>query len=213
MTRFAVFAALIAAAPAMAQQRTLEGAGRISLQGGYRYTPNGDFIRRAEAAGFPVEGGAIIGGPQFSGSFGYAPLDWMEATIDVIVGFESFRLRDLDTFTSTTYGALIGVRLAKTDFPFQNLVPHIGAQIGPVLSFISGTSIAGSERFNTAYSLNAGLTFRFAERWAAGFDVRYLFAYGALPEVATFNAGGLWGSLSVTYFIPSGPKDPLGGML
>lgn len=216
MKHFAVAAALCVATTAFAQDnpgRTIEGSGRVALQGGYRYTPNADFIRRAEAGGHPVEGGAIVGGPQFSASFGYAPLDWVEATIDLIVGFEAFRLRDLDDFTSTTYGALLGVRLEKMDFPFRGLMPHFGVQLGPVLSFISGKSIAGSERFNTGYSINAGLSFRFADRWAVGFDVRYLFAYGNLPEVATFNAGGLWGSLSVTFFIPSGPKDPMGGML
>lgn len=213
MRRLVGLAALLVASSVTAADRTLEGMGRVALQGGYRYTPNADFIRRANAAGHPVEGGALNGGPQFSASFGYAAFDWFEATIDLIVGFESFRLKDFEEFTSTTYGGLLGIRLAKMDFPFHGLVPYVGAQIGPVLSYLTSRSTTGSERFNTGYSINAGLTFRFADRWGAGFDVRYLFAWGDLPEVATLNAGGLWGSLSLTYFIPSGPKDPMGGML
>ena len=190
----------------------MEGMGRIAVQAGYRWTPNAEFMRRAAELGRNVEGG-MPGGPQFSASFGYAPLDWVEATIDVFVGFENFRLKDLEQFTSTTYGALVGVRFAKMDFPFPGLVPYFGAQIGPVLSFITGKSINGSERFNTGYSINAGLTFRVSDRWGVGFDARYLFARGDVPDVATIDAGGLWASLSVTYFIPAGPKDPLGGML
>ncbi len=214
VTRTAVLACLLAACPSFADEaaRSLEGMGRVAVQGGYRWTPNADFKRRAEAQGHPVEAG-LTGGPQFSASFGYAPLDWVEATIDVFVGFENFRVKDFEEFTSTTYGALLGVRFAKMDFPFRGVVPYFGAQLGPVLSFITSKSTPGSERLNTGYSINAGLTFRVADRWGIGFDARYMFARGDVPEIATIDAGGLWISLSVTYFIPAGPKDPLGGML
>jgi hypothetical protein len=210
--RAVLLASVLAGSTALAQERTIEGMGRVAVQGGYRWTPNPDFARRAAEQQHPVVGG-LTGGPQFSASFGYAPLDWVEATIDLFVGFEDFRLEGYETFTSTTYGALLGVRLAKMDFPVRGLVPYVGAQLGPALSFISGKSIAGAERLNTGYSLNAGLTVRVKDRWGVGFDARYLFAMGDLPGVATINAGGLWVSLSVTYFIPAGPKDPLGGML
>jgi opacity protein-like surface antigen len=212
--RAAVLACLLTATATFADEdvRSLEGMGRIAVQGGYRWTPNAEFMKRAAALGHPVEGG-MPGGPQFSASFGYAPLDWIEATIDVFVGFENFRLQDLEQFTSTTYGALLGVRFAKMDFPFRGLVPYFGAQLGPVLSFITGKSIAGNERLNTGYSINAGLTFRVADRWGIGLDARYLFSRGEVPDIATIDAGGLWVSLSITYFIPAGPKDPLGGML
>lgn len=214
--RFLVLASLTAAATAFAAddraERSLEGMGRVAVQGGYRWTPNADFMRRAADALHPVQGG-MPGGPQFSASFGYAPLDWVEATIDVFVGFENFRLEGLEQFTSTTYGALLGVRFAKMDFPVRGLVPYFGAQLGPVLSFITSKSVANAERLNTGYSINAGLTFRIRDRWGIGFDARWMFARGDVPEIATIDAGGLWVSLSVTYFIPAGPKDPLGGML
>lgn len=212
VSRLAVAACLLALSASAAPDRTLEGMGRVAVQAGYRWTPNGEFMRRAADLGHAVEGG-MNGGPQFSASFGYAPFDWLEATIDVFGGFELFRLQGLEQFTSTTYGALLGVRFAKMDFPVRGLVPYFGAQLGPVLSYITSKSTPPTERFNTGYSINAGLTFRVADRWGIGFDVRYLFARGDVHEVATVAAGGLWGSLSVTYFIPAGPKDPMGGML
>ncbi len=214
VSRAVLLSSLIAASVAFAaeDERTMEGMGRVAIQGGYRWTPNADFVRRAGLLGHPLEGG-LTGGPQFSASFGYAPLDWVEATIDAIVGFENFKLKDYEEFTSTTYGALLGVRLAKMDFPFRGLVPYIGVQLGPVLAFVTSKSVAQAERLNTAYAINAGLTVRFKEHWGIGFDVRYLFARGDVSEVATLDAGGLWMSLSVTYFINAGPKDPLGGML
>ncbi len=195
-----------------ADERSLEGMGRIAVQGGYRWTPNAEFMRRAAEQLHPVVGG-MSGGPQFSASFGYSPLDWVEATIDLIVGFENFRLEGLDQLTSTTYGALLGVRIAKMDFPVHGLVPYFGAQLGPVLSFITGKAITSAERLNTGCSINAGLTVRVGDHWGVGFDARYLFARGDVSEVATLDAGGLWVSLSISYFIPAGPKDPLGGML
>ena len=211
VTRAIVLASLLAASSGFAEP-TLEGMGRISLEGGYKWTPNADFMRRAALALHPVEGN-MSGGPQFAASFGYAPLDWVEATIDVFVGFETFKLDGLDQFTSTTYGGLLGVRFAKMDFPFRGLIPYFGAQLGPVLSYVTSGSTAGSERFNTGYSVNAGAIYRVSDRWGIGLDVRYLFARGDVPEIATIDAGGLWISLSINYFIPAGPKDPLGGML
>ena len=69
------------------------------------------------------------------------------------------------------------------------------------------------EKLNTGFSFNAGLTFRFAEKWGVGADVRYLFNDGVVPDLAGLNAGGLWVSLTITFFIGAGPKDPMGGML
>ncbi len=209
------FVALIclAATPALAQvERSLEGMGRIALQGGYRWTPNGSFVHAASNNGHPLVG-TMPGGPQFSASVGYAPLEWLEATIDVFVGFESFRLDGLESFTSTSYGALLGVRLGKMDFPIRGLLPYLGAQVGPALTFVTSKSIANSEKLNTGISLNAGLTFRVTDKWGLGFDARYLFSNGEVPDIGTINGGGLWVSLSVTYFIGAGPKDPMGGML
>ena len=212
VTRAVLLGCLLAASSSLAQDRTIEGMGRVAVQGGYRWTPNAEFMRRAGEALHPVVG-SMPGGPQFSASFGYAPLDWVEVTIDVFAGFESFRLEGLEQFTSTTYGGLLGVRFVKMDFPVRGLIPYAGFQLGPVLSFLTGGSIVGTERFNTGYAINAGLTFRLADRWGVGFDARYMFARGDVPEIATIDAGGLWVSLSITYFIPAGPKDPLGGML
>jgi hypothetical protein len=214
----AVFALLLATGAAAQELRSMEGMGRVSVQGGYKWAPNAPFVQKADEAGHTLEG-KLAGGPQFSASFGYAALDWVEATIDLLIGFENFTLKDYEPFASTTYGALLGVRLAKMDFPIRGLVPHLGAQFGPVLSFITSKSINSAEKLNTAYSLNAGLTWRFKEKWGVGFDARYVFATGEIPGAGpggdnlTINAGGLWVSLTLVYFIGPGPKDPLGGML
>ena len=211
----AIFAfALLAASSAPAQQaeRTIEGMSRLAVQAGWRYTPNDTFRSQVQAIGHPVIT-KMGGGPQFSASFGYAPLSWIEATIDVFIGFESFALGGLDSFTSTTYGALLGVRLEKMDFPVRGLIPYVGAQIGPALAFVASKSIANYEKLNTGITINAGLTYRLNDKWGIGLDARYMFASADLPDLATLNAGGLWASLTVTFFIGAGPKDPMGGML
>jgi opacity protein-like surface antigen len=208
---------LVIASTAFAQQeRTMEGVSRVALQGGYKWAPNGSFVNQAATDGHPLKG-SMPGGPQFSASFGYAPLEWLEATIDVFIGFEGFTLDGLERFTSTTYGALLGVRVGRMDFPVRGLLPYLGFQLGPALSFLTSKSIASAEKLNTGYSINAGLTYRFADKWGFGLDARYLFADGAmlLPDgnTLTLNAGGLWISATVTFFIGAGPKDPMGGML
>ncbi len=213
MTRVVCLASLLAASSILAaDERSIEGMGRVAVQAGYRWTPNAEFMRRAAEAQHPVIG-RMSGGPQFSASFGYAAFKWVEATIDLIGGFENFRLEGIGQVTSTTYGGLLGVRFAKMDFPLSGMVPYIGAQMGPVLSFITSESMPSTERLNTGYSVNAGLAIRIGEHWGVGFDARYLFARGDVPAVATVDAGGIWVSLAITYFIPAGPKDSMGGML
>lgn len=204
---------LLTAGAASAQDRTVEGMGRVAVLGGYRWAPNEPFRNRAAELETPVVG-KMPGGPQFSASFGYAPTDWIEASIDVFGGFESFSMTKYDDFTSVTYGALLGARLEKMDFPVRGLLPYLGVQIGPTLSFVTGKIKGNVEKLNTGISINAGLTFRIADKWGIGFDVRYLFASGGVPDMnyASLNAGGLWGSLSITYFIGAGPKDPMNGM-
>lgn len=214
MTRTFALVVWVTASAAFAQQeRSVEGMGRIAVQGGYRWTPNSSFAAQAASAGHPLIG-RMNGGPQFSVSFGYAALDWLEASIDAFVGFEQFRLEGLEQFTSTSYGALLGVRIEKMDFPFRGVLPYLGAQIGPALAFIASHSVANSEKLNTGISVNAGLTFRVAEKWGLGFDARYLFGTnGEIPDLGSIDGGGLWISLTVTFFIGAGPKDPMGGML
>lgn len=218
MTRATLVAfTLVTASAAFAQQeRTMEGMGRVAVQAGYKWAPNGQFVNQAARDGYPLKG-SMPGGPQASASFGYAPTSWLEATIDLFVGFEGFTLDGLERFSSTTYGALLGVRVGKMDFPVHGLLPYLGAQLGPALSFVTSKSIAGVEKLNTGYSINAGLTYRFADKWGVGLDARYLFADGAIPlpdgNTLSINAGGLWISATVTFFIGAGPKDPMGGML
>ncbi len=210
MNRFALLSALLlSAAVAHADgARSIDGIGRITVQGGYRWTPNNYFNEKASAAGHPVTR-ASPGGPQVSASFGYGATDFIEGTIDLIFGYESFTLKNLEPFNSFTYGALLGVRFAKMDFPIRGLLPHVGAQMGPILGFVSSPSNDNQERLTTGYSFNAGLSWRFTERFGLTFDTRFLVARAYVNGISGINVGGLFFSLGFTVFFAPSPKTAL----
>lgn len=208
LVRFGFVALLLLAAAAQAEPGSIEGVGRIQVSAGYRWTPNWYFTGKAAEAGTPVVR-ASIGGPQATASFGYGATSWLEGTIDVLGAIESFELSGYLPFTSSTYGALLGIRVARLDVWVPGLVPHAGVQVGPMLSTVSSATLPGTEHLQLGYSVNGGLTWRFSERFGLTLDVRWLYARIYVDGISGINVGGVWFSLGLTTFFAPAPKRDL----
>ncbi len=201
-------AVLISAAPAAEPERTIEGMGRITVGVGYRATPNEYFYGKAADVGTPAVKKSI-GGPAVVASFGYAPLDWLEVAIDLFGGYDGFELAGAQPYSAFTYGALLGVRITKMDWPFRGFVPYLNLQLGPTLSVLNTGSQALPEKLQSGYAPGVGFTWRFAERFGLSFDFKWIYARAFVPDVAGINVGGFFFTLGFTVFFPAGPKTPL----
>lgn len=190
----------------------IDGWGRISVGGGYRWVPNWWFIGRAAEAGTPVIPG-LSGGPQATLSFGYGATSNLEVSIDLLGGYESFSLSLPDggraDYSSVAYGVLLGGRLVGTDFPFKGGMPYLSVQAGPLLSNISTGSTPVPERLLGGMSVSGGFTWRFAERYGVTLEARYLYGRNAIPGISGINVGGVWFSAMFTIFFPPAPKRDL----
>lgn len=203
-----LLAALLFSAPAAAQEEelpSLEGSSRISLSGGWRYTPNDLFRTRLVEAGY-VPGRPSPGGPVLTGVFGYSINDVVEVAIDLLAGGEQLQLQDADTLTSITYGGLIGLRFQSA---IGRFIPSIGFQTGGILSNVDGPK-EGSESVIQAFAITAGLNARLSAQWGVGLEYRFMLARGGVPEIGSINAGGNWVTLGVTYFFPPDGKPTRG---
>lgn len=204
VNRFPSLAALLLTTTALAA--SVDGQGRVSVGGGWRLaTPNGSFFTKAEAAGVPLTGPSI-GGPQGAASFGYGAHDFFEVAIDLFIGADAFRLADHD-FVSVTYGALLGGRLTKADFPFVGLTPWLGVQLGPSLAFVTSKTRPNPERLTTGYSVDLGALYRLTERFGVHLGVRYLFCFAEVDGIGAVNAGGLFFTLGVSILFPKSAQE------
>lgn len=190
----------------------IDGWGRISLGGGFRWVPNWHFIGRAAQAGTPVIPG-LSGGPQLQASFGYGVSSAFELSIDLLGGFETITLSlpdgQREEYLSGAYGAQLGGRLSSTDVFFKGFMPYLAVQAGPLLSSITSPSNSQPERVLLALSLSAGATYRFTDRYGISLEARYLNARSVLSPISGINVGGVAFSLSFTIFFPPPPKRDL----
>lgn len=190
----------------------VEGGGRVSFGGGFRWVPNWWFIDHAAAAGTPVIPG-LSGGPQATASFGYGVSANLEISIDLLGSFETFALAlpdgVRDEYTSAVYGAQVGGRLVGSNVPFKGLMPYLTVQAGPLLSNISSKANPQTERVLLAFSAGGGLTWRFAERYGLTLEARYMNARSAVSPISGINVGGVWFGVMFNIFFPPGPKRDL----
>lgn len=226
MRRFVLLCVLFVAASASAQEdegelAPLNGVGRITIQGGWRLSPNGTFYDKYYA--LPDYRGVARaptspGGPFFAGSFGYAMSDFIELGIDLFATAEQLRLTGAPTLTNITYGALVGVRfLGLLDFLTpEGVVPFLGIQTGPTLVYSQAEGIGQRELFTQTWAGTVGATFRLSARWGVTAEYRLAFvrgqsAFNNRPEftnLGSINAGGNWFALGVTYMFPPDPSRP-----
>jgi hypothetical protein len=224
MRRLVFLALLFIAASASAHELApLNGVGRISIQGGWRVSSNDTFYDSFYA--LPSNQGLerapeSPGGPFLAGSFAYAVSDSIEIGIDLFATGEQLRLTGAPTLLNVTYGALVGVRF-QTVLDFltpEGVVPFVGIQSGPTLVYSQADLVGKRELFTQAWVGNVGATLRFSSQWGLTAEYRLAFARGqsaynnrdAYKELSSFNGGGNWFALGVTYFMAPDPIRPIG---
>lgn len=212
-TTAVVAVALVAIAQVAFADTPTDGVGRMSFGGGLRWTLNDHFNGRASEAGHPnTTAQDFVTAPlgfQGAASFGYGAFDWLELAVDLFAGFESFQLEGWLPFSSVSYGALIGVRVTRYDFPVRGLVPYVGAQTGPMLVIVTSPSAPGPERIIQSWSVNGGASWRFTERFGLFLDVRWMQGRVFVAEIAGRNVGGVFVSAGISVFFPPTPKRDL----
>jgi hypothetical protein len=210
MRKCSLVAALLLSSVASAQG--IDGLGRISLGGGFRWVPNWYLIDKAAAAGTPVIPG-ISGGPQLNASFGYGVATVLEVSIDLFGSYETFGLSlpdgGVDDITSAMYGAAIGGRIVGSNVFFKGFMPYLQIQAGPLLSNVTSRQYPTTERVLLGLHASGGATYRFADRYGITLDVRYIYARGALSGLSGINVGGVMFSAMFTIFFPPAPKRDL----
>lgn len=195
----------LASAPALADG--IDGEGRLSVQLGYRWSPDDHFAQAAAAAGNPIVRRSW-GGLQGSAGFGYGALEWVEAAIDLFGGWESFELDGYAPFHSVSYGAVIGARFVARDLFFKGFQPWFGVQVGPTIINITTASFGIRETVVAGLAVSGGVIFRIGERFGVTLEARYLMARGMVPGIGGLNAGGGWFSIGfATFFAPSMKRD------
>lgn len=233
---------LLIAAPAVAQDfeegeeevsTSLDGVGRISIQGGYRVTSNETFYKRWYSQTAFIKAGFVdvprareaAGGPLVVGTFAYAITDMVELGIDLFATGGRLYVntpegeQHIDTLT---YGAAVGLR-------FQTVLPEVGPYgLVPFAGILTGPSLASSKRqgqtlleTTTQVWMGAlGTTLRLSPRWGVTAEYRLAFIRGPVgpwnaeeDKPSSFSNGGSWFALGVTYSFPPEPTRPLPGGL
>ena len=190
----------------------IDGWGRISLGGGFRWVPNWWFAAKAAEAGTPVIPG-LNGGPQLTASFGYGVASSLELTVDLFGSYETFALAlpngQKDEYTSAVYGAVLGGRLVGNNIFFKGFMPYLALQAGPMLSSVSSRANPLAERLLLSFCAGGGLTYRFADRYGISLDAKYIYARSAVPPISGINGGGVAFSAMFTIFFPPPPTRDL----
>lgn len=226
--------ALLSAAPAFAQEddevpSSLDGVGRITVQGGWRVTSNETFYEgwydRDANAGL-ARARKTAGGPLGVATFAYAVSDLLELGIDLFATGSRLYVTDpgaagqgpferrIDTLA---YGAMLSLRF-QTVLPEvgpYGLVPFLGLSTGPTLISSTRQGEAVREKTTQAWAGALGTTWRLSPRWGLTAEYRFMFLRGPVgPEaekLGSFNMGGNWLSLGVTYTFPPEPSRGLPG--
>lgn len=190
---------------AVATAGPLQGVGRVSVQPGWRLTPNGPLYLSAAAVGLPAAA-TSPGGPVIASSFAYSATELVEVAIDLFLGGELFHLGNDPAMWSVTYGAAAGVHFqwALGEWgPFQEVVPYAGLLVGPTLVSVSGGRLPSShEEAVTGYTGSAGLSARVGDTWGVSLEYRFLLARGLVPGVGSINGGGNWLGLGLAWYFP-----------
>ena len=201
---------LLLSSTAMAEG--IDGWGRISIGGGFRWVPNWWFADHAAALGTPVIPG-LPGGPGANASFGYGVNANFELSIDILGSYQTFALAlpdgTQDEYTSAAYGAQLGGRFVGSNVFVQGLMPYLTVQAGPWVSNISSRINPVPERLLFAFSAGGGLTYRFMDRYGITLEAKYMNARSAVTGISGINVGGVWFNAMFTIFFPPTPKRDL----
>jgi hypothetical protein len=205
----------LTAASASAQygEPSLEGVGRISLQGGWRLVSNSTFYDNY----YSLQGNEGLerapeshGGPLLAGTFAYGISELVEIGIDLFLNAERLQLTGQPRLTTASYGALLGLRFRGWwDIGPHGVVPFLGLLTGPLLASAAFEGQPVRETVSQAWAGTVGATFRLSPTWGISAEYRLVFARGAVGQPGTnfgsFNAGGNWFSVGVNYTFPRDP--------
>jgi hypothetical protein len=234
----ALLALLLAAGRAHAQDEALaaaplEGVGRISVAGGWRLASNQTFYDSFYALpGYECSGATCprdsFGGPFGAATFAYAVTENIELGIDLFATGQQLRLNNAPTLNTYTYGALVGLRFQTLwdVLTPQGIVPFVGLELGPSLVLSEAKGIGRQEQVQQPWVGTVGASFRLSPTWAILAEYRLAFARGQSPfntyepdpalglpktpykDLASFNAGGNWFALGLSYMFPPDPIRP-----
>jgi hypothetical protein len=229
--------ALLIAAPAAAQDSdeaeeevstSLDGVGRISIQGGYRFTSNETFYKSWYSRDLNKDlprAREASGGPLAVGTFAYAINDLVELGIDLFVTGGRLYVNSPEgeqTIDTLSYGAAVGLR-------FQTVLPEVGPYgLLPFAGISTGPSLASSKRRGETvqetttqiWMGSLGATLRLSPRWGVTAEYRLAFLRGPVgpkddkdARIGSFSNGGSWFAVGVTYSFPAEPTRPLPGSM
>ncbi|MDC0707789.1 hypothetical protein POL68_04845 [Stigmatella sp. ncwal1] len=210
-------AALLAAPGAFAEEDVTpptEDVGRVTVQGGWRLVANNTFYDRYESR--PENAGLTPsrrsrGGPIGMASFAYGITGLVEVGIDLFGTLERLKLTGQPRLTTAAYGALVGLRFQSAlDVGPEGLVPFVGILAGPLLASAAFEGQSPKETVTQAWGATAGATLRLTPVWGLTAEYRWILARGAVEsqgkKFGTFNAGGSWLGVGVTYTFPPEPS-------
>jgi hypothetical protein len=111
---------------------------------------------------------------------------------------------------------MVGLRFQTLlDVGPQGLVPFAGIMTGPTLAYSRFGSEAPPQEITTqAWAGTVGGTLRLSSHWGLTAEYRIVFVRGPVGGLAgqtfgSFNGGGNWFSVGVTYLWPPEPKNTL----
>jgi hypothetical protein len=209
----------LAASAAVAQEGrgapSLKGDGRISFQAGWRYAANStlydNYYARPENADLQ-RSSRPFGGPLILGSFAYSATELVEVGIDLFATGERLKLTGLPPLTTVSYGAMIGLRFQGwLDIGPEGMVPFLGILSGPLVATAVFEGQPVRDSLAQAWAGTVGATLRLTPRWGLSAELRQVFARGdtGRADLGSFNAGGSWLTVGVTYSFPEEPTRPL----
>lgn len=190
----------------------IDGVGRISLVGGFRWVPNWHFQAKAAEAGYPMVPG-LEGGAAGAATFGLGVSRYLEFSVDVPLGYHTFQIEGPDgvreDFSSFSVGAYLGPRLVASDVLFKGFSAWAGVGGGGLLTTVSGKRQEIPERLVVSFSVAGGLTWKFSQNYGLSLEVRYVNGRNAVAGISGINAGGVWFSAGFTIFFPPPIKREL----
>jgi opacity protein-like surface antigen len=214
---FVLLAATTASAQDDASGMALEGGSRISIQGGWRYALNDTFYNNyyTQPGNVGLERAATPrGGVLGVATFAYSIKDSLEMGIDLFATTQKMSLTNQPSLKTASYGALLGMRTQTSlDLGPYGTVPFIGLMTGPFVAAAAFEGQKARETLMQAWALTAGATTRLTPQWGLCLEYRFVLARGGVgtPEqrLGSFNAGGSWLTVGVTYTFPREPTNPM----
>lgn len=197
--RAILFVVILLAIPSEAAPESIEGSGRLTFLGTYRWVPNWYFDGRAAATNHKYES-PWGGGPGGIISGGYGVTKNIEITLDLFGLYNPFKVTPWGNVDAVTYGASVGGNFVVNNLFFDGFFPYIGAQGAFVLVNMRADGLKIPERVTGGLVIAGGFHLRFHDAWAFTLDIRWMMARSVFPQISGINAGGLMGSIGVTYF-------------